>query len=358
MADGPAKKGAFYIPALDGIRTVAFFIVFFAHAGLAHVIPGGFGVTVFFFLSGFLITSLLRRELELSGDISFKDFYLRRALRIFPPMYLTLGVAVILSLAGVLPEPLQASRVGAQALHLTNYFMIFRSADGMPAGTGVYWSLAVEEHFYLAFPLLLWLMRRLSPSRQALLLLIACVVVLIWRCVLVFAFDSHSDRTYLATDTRIDNILFGCIMGVWMNPYMDEVRVRRTSTKVLILVAAALLLTLSFVYRDPAFRETLRYTLQGMALFGVFYVVVANDDWLAFRWLQLRFVRFLGYLSYTLYLSHQIAIYGVQSQWPEGHPVAQGALAFALSFLFSYAMYRVVETPLAALRSRLHKKPA
>ena len=81
------KSAKFYIPSLDGIRAIAFLIVFISHAGLGKIVPGGFGVTIFFFLSGYLITTQLRREHERSHKIDFKKFYMRRILRIWPPFY-------------------------------------------------------------------------------------------------------------------------------------------------------------------------------------------------------------------------------------------------------------------------------
>ena len=77
-----------YIPSLDGIRAIAFLFVFIAHAGLDKIVPGGFGVTIFFFLSGYLITSILRLEASRTHKISLRKFYLRRAFRILPPMYI------------------------------------------------------------------------------------------------------------------------------------------------------------------------------------------------------------------------------------------------------------------------------
>ncbi len=82
-------KPSFHIPSLDGVRALAFLAVFLCHAGLDRIFPGGFAVTVFFFLSGYLITTLLRREFEKTGTISFGKFYYRRALRIFPPLFRT-----------------------------------------------------------------------------------------------------------------------------------------------------------------------------------------------------------------------------------------------------------------------------
>src|SRR5215472_13951682 len=115
-----------YIPSLDGIRACSVMVVFAAHAGLRGLIPGDFGVTVFFFLSGYLITTLLRMEYEQSGSISFRAFYLRRVLRIFPPFYLALMVATVVWLLGAFRYGPGFSLDGllAQALFLTNYYVI------------------------------------------------------------------------------------------------------------------------------------------------------------------------------------------------------------------------------------------
>jgi peptidoglycan/LPS O-acetylase OafA/YrhL len=107
----------FYIPSLDGMRTIAFLMVFLSHAGAAHIVPGGFGVTVFFFLSGYLITTLLRREYEKNQFINFKHFYLRRIVRIWPSFYLVLFLATILTLIGVLEGEMELPGFLSQVLH-------------------------------------------------------------------------------------------------------------------------------------------------------------------------------------------------------------------------------------------------
>ena len=160
MTPGPSgskSREALVIPSLDGLRAASFLLVFLGHAGSPFIpiaIPAGFGVTVFFFLSGYLITTLLRLEVEQRGAINFKHFYLRRLLRIWPPFYLVLVAASALTLKGALGGELELGSVGAQALHYSNYWLIERTAKGMAPGTVVYWSLAVEEHFYLVFPAL------------------------------------------------------------------------------------------------------------------------------------------------------------------------------------------------------------
>src|ERR1700733_14513831 len=107
---------ALHLPSLDGIRAVSFLLVFAAHAGLGDVIPGGFGVTVFFFLSGYLITTLLRIEHDATGTVSLRQFYLRRALRILPPFYLVLALAALAAWLGVIAGGLSARALLFQAL--------------------------------------------------------------------------------------------------------------------------------------------------------------------------------------------------------------------------------------------------
>src|SRR5580658_4318026 len=155
-AQSRMAKGAssLKIPSLDGFRAVSILIVFMSHAGLRQIIPGTFGVTVFFFLSGYLITTLLRLEWKETDAISLRHFYLRRVLRIFPPLYLTLAFASVVTLVGLLPGTLTWSAFGAQVMFLANYYKIYRAGFGMPPGMLVLWSLAVEEHFYVGFPLL------------------------------------------------------------------------------------------------------------------------------------------------------------------------------------------------------------
>ena len=102
------------IPSLDGIRAVSILIVFLSHAGLGHLIPGGFGVTVFFFLSGFLITSLLIREYDRNGRISLPLFYIRRVLRLGPPILVTMLAGGLLVAAGVTEGTLHAPTLMSQ----------------------------------------------------------------------------------------------------------------------------------------------------------------------------------------------------------------------------------------------------
>lgn len=179
MASNATAQSAFHIPSLDGLRAVAILIVYLSHAGLSHVVPGLFGVTVFFFLSGYLITTLLRIECERHGTSNLRQFFLRRTLRIMPPFYLITGVIALLTATGALPGGFHGQALTAQALFAANYWEI---AGGVqPPGTEVLWSLAVEEHFYLLFPFFYLVMRRILPDRQQqfALLITVCAAVLV-----------------------------------------------------------------------------------------------------------------------------------------------------------------------------------
>ncbi|MEM9132819.1 MAG: acyltransferase [Actinomycetota bacterium] len=346
---------SFHIPSLDGLRAVAVMIVFVSHAGLPAV-PGGFGVTVFFFLSGYLITTLLRREFEGTGRIDFGAFYKRRAWRILPPLYLCLALAVLFSAVGFTADFGSLRGVVAQALHVTNYWTMI-DPDGVrafPPGTIVYWSLAVEEHFYLLFPLAaLVLLRRFAPRRQALTLLVVCGLVLAWRLVLVLVLDAPQTHTYSATDARIDAILYGCVMGLYRNPALDPVIETTRRTRTTVLAVSGLVILGSMAVRNEQYRETLRYTIQSMALAPVFYFAILHPREGLFRLLNLRPVAFLGVLSYTFYLNHLVYIGGFNLQFPDVPLVLRGVLSFAAILATSLAIHLAVERPIADIRRRL-----
>jgi peptidoglycan/LPS O-acetylase OafA/YrhL len=132
------RGSSFHIKGLDGIRAVSIALVFFSHLGFQHLSPGMFGVSVFFLLSGFLITTLMIREHAARGRVSIREFYVRRGLRIFPPMYLIIAVGVILVVSGILPAVINMKGVMAQCLHLTNYYSIKFGDLNLIPGLGVY----------------------------------------------------------------------------------------------------------------------------------------------------------------------------------------------------------------------------
>ncbi|HEY6456414.1 MAG TPA: acyltransferase [Steroidobacteraceae bacterium] len=353
----PTDKN-FHIASLDGIRAVAAMLVFAAHAGNSYgwnLAPGGFGVTIFFFLSGYLITTLLRLEKERTKTISLRRFYLRRAYRILPPMYVLLTLNLILALIGVLPSDLTVGAVAAQFAHLSNYYMLLFGEKHIVPGTGVMWSLAVEEHFYLLYPmLLLFLLGRLSYKHTAVVLLGLCALVLVWRCYLVFGLSVPSDYTYEATDTRFDSLLYGCIMGIALNPALDDRALTFSSrTWFVLLTISGAVLAFCFWYRSDAFRATVRYSLQGIALFPLFFCAIRYSRWPLFAWLNFAWIRGLGIVSYSFYLVHLTTL--SEAATIVHQTVLAPSLGFAMAVLYSVAMYFLVEKHLGILRHRLHR---
>jgi len=349
------SKSIRHIPSLDGVRAFSFLLVFVAHAGLGNTVPGGFGVTIFFFLSGFLITTLLRGEFEKNSAINFPHFWLRRALRILPPFYLVLVLAVVTT--RLVDPSLELSRGAliAQSLQYTNYWIIFHGYENQPLGTGVYWSLAVEEHFYLVFPWLFLGLQRLKTSarNQALILWGLCALVLLWRCYLVFWCHASEDRTYLGSDTRVDSILFGCALAVWNNPVMDEVPLSERRWKYLYVPLAVLVICGCLLVRGVQFRETFRYSLQGAALTVVFIAAIRYSRWAPFALLNTAPMNFIGLLSYSLYLLHLVVIFSLELMWPAMNPVLRGVVALTLSVALTWMIYLAIERPCARLRKKL-----
>lgn len=345
-----------HIPSLDGIRALSALLVFLGHAGLGQVIPGGFGVTVFFVLSGYLITTLLRVEFEQRGHISLRAFYLRRVYRILPPLYLTLVVAALLPLPHATSTP-TVGGVTAQVLQWTNYYSIFFGEEHLLPYTGTMWSLAIEEHFYILYPLTLaWCLRKAGRTGTARILLIACAFVLAWRCILVFDAAVGAAYTYFATDTRVDSLLFGCVLALVANPVLDECRwAARRGLGTVVIIAAGVVLMATFLVRGIAFRETFRYTLQSMALLPLFFASVRYSRSALFRWLEWAPVRGLGVISYTFYLIHMLALAVALDWFPQGSLVLRGLVGLALAIAYATLSYFLIERRLGDLRRRLHR---
>ncbi len=348
--------GSFYIPSLDGIRGAACLVVFFGHAlplPFSRAFPAAFGVLTFFLLSGYLITTLLRREFAATGNVNLRHFYLRRVLRILPPFYLVLVLTTVLTLLGLLEGRAEVSTILAYSLHIANYWHIWHGVENIPGGTSVYWSLSVEEHFYLVFPVLFWFASSRKAQLKQLLWGIAgiCLAVMLWRIYLVLDGATY-ERVYRATDTRIDTILVGCALGLYKNPMLDP---RADSGKAWLywgLPFGIALLAASFVIRMVVLHDAVRWTLQAVALIPIFVAAIRFPNWGPFWLLNTRIARFFGLISFTLYLVHvpilHLLAHNTSWSWP-----IRTAIALPSSILLSYVVQIVIEAPCARLRRQL-----
>lgn len=342
------------IPSLDGIRALAVALVFFAHTGFENVAPGGLGVTIFFVLSGYLISTLLRIEHARTNTIDFQSFYLRRLLRLMPPLLVIVLLAHLLASLDLVNGDFTWGGFFSALFYFGNYYVIAQDFHGMPSGIGVVWSLAVEEHYYLFYPPLAALLLRTGRIELSVSLLAGlCVAVLAWRYWLAL---HGATQAYIgmATDTRIDAILIGCLMALWRNPWLDhEAWPERYDW--LVVLGCVLVLIGSLVYRDEFFRLTLRYTLQSLAIAPLIYLAVARAHRAPFRWLNARPLVYLGTISYTVYLVHHLILFMITKHWPQ---MGWGALLLTtgvLTWAVAEMMRRWVEQPSATLRKRLHQ---
>ena len=350
-----------HIPSLDGIRAIAFLTVYVAHGGLGNIVPGGFGVTIFFFLSGYLITTLLRQETLKYGMVSLRSFYIRRAFRILPPMYITLAVTYLLVWAKLASGPAGFLGFLSALLYVNNYYSLLAHSPTLPIGATILWSLAIEEHFYLIFPFVYraFLRNRITQEGQSRMLLAGCAGALLWRTFLVFSVHTQTavsmPWTYIATDCRFDAIAWGCLLAIRNSPTMKDHSPLFERNAGKLALAGLALIVASLVYRNTLYRETLRYTVQEIALYPIFYYCVAYSQSWQVRWLEWKWIRWVGWLSYSLYLIHFVILDCLERAFPK-RSVTVFFAGLILALFYAWIMRETVEVPLRRMRERVERK--
>ena len=357
---GPGQSG--YIPALDGLRAVAILLVVASHSGFEHWVPGAFGVTLFFFISGYLITRQLLGGLSRNGRIDLGGFYLRRVLRLAPAglAYTVVAGCVFIWAGGQVTVAgwLSAAFYGANIFDL--WIGYVSTLPGVRHPFNILWSLAIEEHFYLVWPLVLGAGWRWRGAVAGLVLL--CAAVFAWRLVLFHGCELphwrpvcgrvqanplwHYNRLYLGTDTRFDSIAWGAVLALAEHRGQDWVRLAGRST--LLQAAALLLLVTGFVLPGPFARHVLRTALQGTAMLVLFPAVLHGDHALR-RLLCTRPALVIGRLSYSLYLWHWGA-FAVADHIAGTNRALWLAVGLPLSTVAACASYALVERPMLRLR--------
>jgi peptidoglycan/LPS O-acetylase OafA/YrhL len=366
------------IPELDGLRGIAVSMVLVWHflgvmlapelgywaKALRHVlIFGRTGVDLFFVLSGFLIIGILVDQRQSSS--LFSTFYARRSLRILPP-YLMLFLAFwITVIVGV-----QNSVFGNQIpfwSHLTftqNWIMALQNSYG-PGGFSVTWSVAIEEQFYLLFPLIIIL----TPPRRLHFTLIALAVISASVRMLVYLLDPHNSFSpYVLTPCRLDALCAGGLIALlWRNDSCIRKlkSSRRMVTKRLLFFASGILFLLLAIVRDIDWHmyvwgHTYLTLLYGLALL----VVLLSVDEQYSVGLRNRLLRGMGRLSYGLYLFHPLILGSVFLV--AGRPAGIASLFDALLALFAFATtificwvsYRFIEAPCIRLGARFRYESA
>lgn len=238
-------------------------------------------------------------------------------------------------------------------LTMANYHQIFNWPGEIPAGTGILWSLAVEEHFYLFFPVVFYfLIKNINRRALSSILLLICLLILSWRCLLFFYFDVSESRTYYASDTRIDSILFGCVFALLKNPIDENVRKEIEIKDYMIIFTSLALILITFLYRNESFRETFRYTLQGIFLAPLFFYSIKYYDSSIFKFLNFRVLKKIGVYSYFIYLIHFIIIHILRENGLVDSTIETILYASVLSLAYSFLLDKYFDSYFKKLRKR------
>jgi peptidoglycan/LPS O-acetylase OafA/YrhL len=348
-----------YQPALDGLRALSIIAVLLYHD--ESLIPGGYlGVDIFFVLSGFLITSLLFAEWRRAGQIDLRRFYLRRALRLFPALAVLLMVSGAFALA--FPHAPQTPKIfrglGYSLLYITNWA---NGTDPMLLGPLSHtWSLAVEEQFYLLWPILFIALLRLTKGRRSLTLAILGLALAsaAWRAIL-FLSGTTFWRLYNGTDSRADSLLVGCVVAVAMMR-LDLPRVIGGPRAARWLACAGGIALAGLMVSQPLQWSGYYlgwFFLVALAAAALVLGVLTNPDWVFTRVLSWGPLVWIGRLSYSLYLWHY-PIYGfVKSERLGLDRTVVIVLRLLLAFVAAIGSYYLVERPFLSLKKRLGNRP-
>ncbi|MGO4596917.1 acyltransferase family protein [Terrabacter sp. 2RAF25] len=337
-----------YQPALDGVRGAAILLVLGQHAPTRPLIDGFVGVTVFFCLSGYLITTLLLRELQ-TGTIDVRAFYRRRAARLYPALVTVAVATVAVLLVG--RHDLSVGQVlapaGAAATYTTSVF----DWAGHPFATQDYfnytWTLSVEEQFYLLWPFaLLWGYRR-SPRLFAALTIsligITATLDLVLGLTQEILFDQHE---YVGTDTNALPILVGSLLAVVVhNGWLPRATGHLASFA---MVAVALLPVLA--HRNDTNHTSLVIVAGTVLTLVLLTGVVMQPSSTVGVLLASAPLRWLGERAYSIYLWNVLARIAILNLF--GHSALGDVAWIALFVVLAEASFRFVERPLRARFSR------
>ena len=329
-------------PELDGIRGVAVLAVAAFHTGL-RVLPGGWlGVDLFFVLSGFLITSLLLEERSATNRIEYRDFYVRRALRLLPALAVLLAVLADAVVIGI------ATRSDVRDVPwVLGFATNWAYAGGRAFGPLTHlWSLAVEEQFYLLWPIVLvGLLRYVpSPRRQLSVVVGVAATIALTRSAL-YAIDVMSARrAYFGGDVRADALLLGCALAIaHREGWLEQIATR---VRALLWPAVALLAVVAIAPASPfgGIGPLLFAPVDVAAAVVVAAVVITPRSFPILRWRPLTYV---GMLSYAFYLWHVpvMLVLGFS-------PVLKLLVAIPLSLAAAAVSRHLVERPALRLKRR------
>lgn len=360
----PTAAPRAYYPALDILRGLAIIIVVLYHNfdNVPFFRFGWLGVDLFFALSGFLITDLLLKSRD--SQYYFRNFYIRRFLRIFPLYYLVLALFFTLS-------PILFSEKGPETTftyydenkvwfwsHFQNWLLVHKGPAPVPF-LSHFWSLAIEEQFYLFWPLLLFFIKKLNVLRNVIIGLIATAIII--RITTWMASPHEVEAFYCSTFTRMDSLLMGCLLAVHMKQGFEVPKwLIKTITAGFICLIAASLLLFGNLRQDNLLFPTIGYSLTAAFFTCMLYVLLKKEESLVNILSKMKPLSFIGRISYGMYVYH-IPIYlvlGALLSEPLKLQIGSNALtaliisalSVILTIAASAASFYIVERPILNLK--------
>ena len=360
------SKKTKYLPSIDSLRAIAVIAVMIYHID-ANYLPGGFlGVDLFFVLSGYLISSLIIKEYKSTGTVNLYNFYVRRARRLLPAVYfmITVILIIITLFNGVL---LKKSYLDALFgyIYSSNWWYIFHKLDyfdsfGSQSPFKHLWSLAIEEQFYMFFPLIFLIFNRKSKANNGnnklnknfIYVVLSLILVSLIAHILLFDIN-NINRIYFGTDTRAFSLLVG-VVGAILYP-MDKLSERTTKkdnitysivSLVSILVLIGIMITTS-EYNTWLYRGGFLL----VAIIGLIIIISSGRQYtIMSKLLSFKPFVFIGKISYSLYLWHFPILVVTTPVSEIGNPnLFYVTLRIILIFLVATGSYMFVETPIRKL---------
>ncbi|MBX7171537.1 MAG: acyltransferase [Pyrinomonadaceae bacterium] len=336
-----------HLPALDGLRFVAVFLVIFYHFGFENV-PGAHGVMLFFVLSGFLITWLLLKENEKTGTISLKGFFKRRVLRIFPAFYVYALIIILLLLATKKEVPWMHAL--SACFYFSNYYSTFH-----PELNNIFshtWSLAIEEQFYLIFPFFFLLFCR---NLKQLAVVIAGIIgaAWIWRAVLVFGLNVSGGYIYSAFETRIDHLLVGCLLAIvlrrnWFEKFWQIVL---HNPFIPFMTIAILAVSVYFSLTNIVYKSVVGFAVEPVLMAGFIVQSITFSAQGVWKNLESKPLKFLGTLSYSLYLWQQVTTSAIPTRFADFPVFVQLIATVLVTITVAAISYYLIEMPFLDLKN-------
>ena len=360
------SKKTKYLPSIDSLRAIAVIAVIIYHID-ANYLPGGFlGVDLFFVLSGYLISSLIIKEYKSTGTVNLYNFYVRRARRLLPAVYfmITVVLIIITLFNGVL---LKKSYLDALFgyIYSSNWWYIFHKLDyfdsfGSQSPFKHLWSLAIEEQFYMFFPLIFLIFNRKSKSNNSnsklnknfIYVVLSLILVSLIAHILLFDIN-NINRIYFGTDTRAFSLLVG-VVGAILYP-MDRLSEKTTKKDNMIysIVSLVSILVLIGIMINTSEYNTWLYRggFLLVAIIGLIIIISSGRQYTFMsKLLSFKPLVFIGKISYSLYLWHFPILVVTTPVSEIGNPnLFYVTLRIVLIFLVATGSYMFVETPIRKL---------